>query len=85
MTKDFLGYLLTFCNLQFPTLDPSPHRCPAARDCRTNAPGKNGMFAADQASTVAVSGRDVPQLEPTAALAYQLASCVKIRPSPKIV
>ena len=35
--------------------------------------GKLELYAADQASTVAVGGRDVPlELEPTAALAYQL-------------
>jgi pimeloyl-ACP methyl ester carboxylesterase len=35
--------------------------------------GKLELYAADQASTVAVGGRDAPlELEPTAALAYQL-------------
>jgi len=35
--------------------------------------GKIELYAADQASTVAVGGRDAPlELEPTAALAYQL-------------
>ena len=35
--------------------------------------GKLELYAADQTSTVAVGGRDVPlELEPTAALAYQL-------------
>ena len=35
--------------------------------------GKLELYAADQASTVAVDGRDAPlELEPTAALAYQL-------------